>query len=70
MIDPLSSAGLAIAVFDQLWKLGERTAELVADFREFDNVSNAPLIRYEFSTMTDPFTPQLGFQEAPKQDQG
>lgn len=39
MIDPLSSAGLVIAVFDQLWKLGERTAELVADFREFDNDS-------------------------------
>lgn len=37
-MDPLSVAGLTIAIFDQLWKLGDRTAELVANFRDFDNV--------------------------------
>lgn len=39
MVDPLSITGLTIAVLEQLWKLGERTAELVSDFRDFDNVS-------------------------------
>jgi hypothetical protein len=37
-MDPLSVAGLTIAVLDQLWKVGERTAELVANYRDFDNV--------------------------------
>ncbi|KAL3293312.1 protein kinase-like [Colletotrichum asianum] len=35
-MDPLSIAGLTIAVLDQLWKIGNRTAELVSDYREFD----------------------------------
>ncbi|KAF4414310.1 hypothetical protein CGCF415_v009574 [Colletotrichum fructicola] len=35
-MDPLSIAGLTIAVLDQLWKVGNRTAELVSDYREFD----------------------------------
>ncbi|KAH0430442.1 hypothetical protein CcaCcLH18_07822 [Colletotrichum camelliae] len=35
-MDPLSIAGLTIAVLDQLWKIGNRTAELVSDFRDFD----------------------------------
>jgi hypothetical protein len=39
IMDPLSIAGLTIAVLDQLWKMGDRTAELVSNFREFDNVS-------------------------------
>ncbi|KAJ0357265.1 hypothetical protein COL154_010308 [Colletotrichum chrysophilum] len=35
-MDPLSIAGLTIAVLDQLWKVGNRTAELVSDYRGFD----------------------------------
>jgi hypothetical protein len=38
MVDPLSIAGLTLAVIDQLWKVSERTAELISNFREFDNV--------------------------------
>lgn len=38
-MDPLSVAGLTIAVLDQLWKIGERTAELVSNYRDFDTVS-------------------------------
>lgn len=38
MIDPLSVAGLTIAVLDQLWKIGEGTAQLVWNFRGFDSV--------------------------------
>lgn len=41
MSDPLSIAALTIAVLEQLWNLGQRTAELVADFREFDAVSQS-----------------------------
>lgn len=40
MLDPLSLVGLTIAIFDELWKLGEKTAVLVSNFREFDNVSD------------------------------
>ncbi|KAF2813270.1 uncharacterized protein BDZ99DRAFT_486568 [Mytilinidion resinicola] len=36
MIDPLSLAGLTIAVLEQLWKLGEKTAEL--ETRRIQNV--------------------------------
>lgn len=39
MIDPLSIAGLAISIFDQLLKLGERTCQLLADAKTFDDVS-------------------------------
>ncbi|KAI9685289.1 MAG: hypothetical protein M1822_004662 [Bathelium mastoideum] len=35
-MDPLSIAGLTIAVFDELWKLGEATAELLSTYRAFD----------------------------------
>jgi hypothetical protein len=38
MMDPLSVAGLTIAIFDQLVKLGERTAQLIADAKSFDDV--------------------------------
>jgi hypothetical protein len=38
MLDPLSIAGLAITIFDQLLKLGERTAQLLADAKTFDDV--------------------------------
>jgi hypothetical protein len=38
MLDPLSIAGLTIAIFDQLLKLGERTAQLIADAKTFDDV--------------------------------
>jgi hypothetical protein len=37
-MDPISVAGLAIAIFDQILKLGERTAQLVSDIRAFDEV--------------------------------
>ncbi|KAG5811370.1 hypothetical protein H9Q74_006068 [Fusarium xylarioides] len=36
-MDAVGVAGLTIAVLDQLWKLGDRTAELVANFRSFDS---------------------------------
>ncbi|XDG00623.1 hypothetical protein ABKA04_000238 [Annulohypoxylon sp. FPYF3050] len=36
-MDPLSVAGLALAAIDQLWKISERTAELVSNFRDFDH---------------------------------
>ncbi|OAQ97460.1 hypothetical protein LLEC1_03547 [Akanthomyces lecanii] len=36
-MDPLSVAGLTLAVFDQLWKLGNHTAVLISNFRDFDN---------------------------------
>ena len=39
MIDPVSIVGLTIAIFDQLLKLGERTAELTSDIRAFSDVS-------------------------------
>jgi hypothetical protein len=38
MLDPLSVAGLTLAICDELLKLGERTAELVRDIRSFDEV--------------------------------
>lgn len=38
MLDPLSLAGLTLAICDELLKLGERTAELVRDIRAFDEV--------------------------------
>lgn len=38
MADPLSIAGLTLAVIDQVWKVSERTAELISNFRKFDNV--------------------------------
>ena len=38
IMDPLSIAHLTIVVLDQLWKIGDRTAELVSNFRDFDNV--------------------------------
>jgi len=42
MLDPLSIAGLTIAIFDQLLKLGERTCQLIADAKTFDDVSRLP----------------------------
>lgn len=39
MLDPLSVAGLTIAVIDALIKLGERTAELISDANAFENVN-------------------------------
>ncbi|KFY83509.1 hypothetical protein V498_08021 [Pseudogymnoascus sp. VKM F-4517 (FW-2822)] len=36
MVDPVSIAGLTIAVFDQLLKLGERTHEFISDARGLD----------------------------------
>lgn len=42
MMDPASIVtiiSLTIATFDQLLKLGERTAELISDIRAFDDVS-------------------------------
>ena len=39
MIDAVSIAGLTIGVFDQVLKLGERTAELTSDIRAFSEAS-------------------------------
>ena len=39
MLDPLSVAGLALAIFEQILKLGERTSEVISDIRSFDQVS-------------------------------
>ena len=38
MLDPLSLAGLTLAVFDELLKLGKTTAEVISDMRSFDEV--------------------------------
>ena len=38
MLDPLSVAGLAFAVFEALLKVGERTAEVISEMRSFDQV--------------------------------
>lgn len=38
MADAIGIAGLAIAVFDQLLKLGERTAQTIQDIRTFAEV--------------------------------
>ena len=38
MVDPASIVGLTTAIFDQLLKLGERSAELTADIRAFTDV--------------------------------
>ena len=38
MLDPLSIAGLALAVFETLLKLGERTAAVISEMRSFDQV--------------------------------
>lgn len=40
-MDPLSIASLTISVLDRLWKVGETTAELVANYRDFDEDSKA-----------------------------
>lgn len=37
-MDPLSVAGLSLAILDQLIKLSERTAELISDIKAFDEV--------------------------------
>ncbi|KAH8646464.1 hypothetical protein BGZ60DRAFT_553738 [Tricladium varicosporioides] len=39
MVDPLSLAGLTLAIFDELLKLADKTAEIVQDIRTFDEVS-------------------------------
>ena len=36
----MTSTGLAIGIFDQLLKLGERTAQLISDSKSFNEVSN------------------------------
>jgi hypothetical protein len=41
MADAIGIAGLAVAVFDQLLKLGERTAQTIQDVRAFAEVSEA-----------------------------
>ena len=39
MADFVSIAGLSIAVFDKIWIIGTTTAELISDYRHFDEVS-------------------------------
>ena len=40
MLDPISIAGLALAVFDEVLKLGAKTAEVISEMRTFDDVSS------------------------------
>ncbi|KAK4139782.1 uncharacterized protein C8A04DRAFT_32747 [Dichotomopilus funicola] len=40
-MDPVGIAGLTIAVLDQLWKIGNGTAELISNYRDFDNDTKA-----------------------------
>ena len=42
MLDPLSLAGLVLAVFNELLKLGKTTAEVISDIRSFDEVRLSP----------------------------
>ena len=39
MLDPISVAGLALAVFDEVLKLGAKTTEVITEMRTFDDVS-------------------------------
>ena len=54
MSDPVSIAGLTIAIFDQLVKLGERTAGLVSDIKSFGEVSY-PVFPYNIELSYDDF---------------
>jgi hypothetical protein len=45
-MDPISLAGLAIAVFDQLWKVGEHTAALVSAYQDFDQVRTTTMPQF------------------------
>ena len=38
MLDPISVAGLAVAVFDQLLKLGSKTREIISEMHSMDEV--------------------------------
>ena len=40
MLDPVSVAGLALAVFDELLKVGAKTTEVISDMRSFDQVND------------------------------
>ena len=53
MLDPVSVAGLALAIFDELLKLGTKTAQLAAEMRSFDNVSisTTSIIRLGFKAL-------------------
>lgn len=50
MLDPISIAGLALAVFDQVLKLGTKTAEVAAEMRAFDDVrkSSHPIMAMDY----------------------
>jgi hypothetical protein len=37
-MEPVGLAGLTIAVLDQLWKIGNGTADLISNYRHFDSV--------------------------------
>lgn len=39
MADLVGVAGLTFAIFDKVWLIGCKTAEVVSDYREFDKVS-------------------------------
>lgn len=43
-MDPLSIAGLTLSALEQLWKVGDVTAELVANYRDFDEASPAYMV--------------------------
>jgi hypothetical protein len=38
-MEPVGLAGLTIAVLDQLWKIGNGTADLISNYRHFASVS-------------------------------
>ena len=63
-MDPLSIAGLMLAVFDQLWKIGNRIAELVSTYQEFHQVASC-LYNSTFRAMTSRV---IGFENTRKQE--
>lgn len=55
MVDPLSIAGLTIAVLDDLINLGIWTADLVQDARAFDDVCHPKVNLAKKDTRIDVF---------------
>jgi len=40
MAELVGIAGLTIAAFDKIWIVGARTAEIISDYRHFDEVTS------------------------------
>ena len=61
MVDPVGIVGLTFAIFDQLLKLGERSAELTSDIRAFTGVSESFMnLCYALDVVVSPSSTQLG----------